>query len=310
VPTAADSGLKADAESRFLLLDARVPSGHQETRTESPLCAVYPQASVVRFTRRVRTASVRTKLQMNADRRAAEGRRALGAEIRHLREDAGLSKAVVARTAGIDPTHLRLVEDGRRDASGTVLSRIAAALGADVSTRLFPTSGPSIRDRFQARIVEVFLRGLPPRWTRSVEVAVHRPVRGVIDAVIADPAAGWVVTLEAQSELRRLEQQIRWALAKSEALPSSALWPSLAPDPREPPRISQILLLRSTTATRELARTFGATLAAAYPAEPAELQRALADAEMPWPGSGIIWVRLDGLRATILPGWPRGVTAR
>jgi transcriptional regulator with XRE-family HTH domain len=258
----------------------------------------------------MRPTGARTKLQVQADRRAEEGVRALGAEIRRFREDAGLPKAAIARIAGIHPTHLRLIEEGQRDASASVLGRIAAALGSDYSRRLFPSSGPPIRDRFQARMVEAFLRELPPGWTRSVEVAVHRPVRGVIDAVLGHPAGRDVVAVECQSELRRLEQQIRWALAKSEALPSSAVWPFFAPDLAEPPAISSILLLRSTRATRELARTFRETLAVAYPAGPADLLRALADANVPWPGSGIIWVRLDGTRATILPGWPRGVAPR
>ena len=46
--------------------------------------------------------------------------------IRRFREDAGLSKAAVARAAGIDPTHLRLIEDGKRDASSLVIARIGA----------------------------------------------------------------------------------------------------------------------------------------------------------------------------------------
>jgi transcriptional regulator with XRE-family HTH domain len=258
----------------------------------------------------MRIGVARTKLQINADRRAAEGRRVLGNEMRRLREDAGLSKAAVAAVAGIDATHLYLIEEGRREASAATVARVAAALGAEASTRLFPTSGPPIRDRFQARMVEAFLREIPPRWSRSVEVAVHRPVRGVIDAVLGDPAGRQVVAIECQSELRRLEQQLRWALAKSEALPSASIWPFLAPDPADPPAISSILLLRSTTATRDLARTFRATLAAAYPVEPADLLHALADPNVAWPGSGIIWVRLDGTKATILPGWPRGVLPR
>lgn len=255
----------------------------------------------------MRTASLRTKLQLQADRTAAERLRAVGGEIRRLREDAGLSKAAVAAVAGIDPSHLRLIEAGKRDPRTIVMTRIAMALGADVSTRLFPNGGPAIRDRFQARMVEAFLRTLPPRWSRSVEVAVRRPVGGVIDIVIGDPEACRVVSIEAQSELRRLEQQIRWAQSKSDALPSSNMWPFLEASFEKPPSVSRILLLRSTTATRELARTFASTLASAYPADPIELQRALADPAAPWPGSGVIWVRVEGNEATILRGWPRGV---
>jgi transcriptional regulator with XRE-family HTH domain len=234
----------------------------------------------------MQSASSRTKLQINADRRAAESLRARGIEFRRYREDAGLSKAAVARAAGIDPTHLRLIEDGERDASSIVLARVAAALGAEVSTKLFPSGRPPIRDRFQAPMLEAFLHELPARWATSVEVAVHRPVRGFIDAVVGDPEAARVVTIEAHSEIRRLEQQIRWAIAKSDALPSSPVWPLFAHDMAAPPAISRILLLRSTVATREVANAFADTLAAAYPADPADLRRAIHDPDVPW-----AWVR-------------------
>ena len=244
----------------------------------------------------------RTKLQLQADRRAGASLRQLGAEIRRLREDSGLSLSAVGRAAGIHRSHLQLIEDGERDASSQVLARVAAVLGADVSTRLFPHSGPRIRDRFQAPMLEAFLRLLGRHWKQAIEVPVHRPVRGIVDSVILDPAARRMVAIEAQSELRRLEQQVRWARSKADALPSSTLW-----DSGDPPAISQILLLRSTAATRELARTFAATLAAAYPADPTDLLRALADPSAPWPGSGIIWVSLHGSDATVLPGRPRRV---
>jgi transcriptional regulator with XRE-family HTH domain len=179
---------------------------------------------------------MRTKLQLLADRGAEARCRTIAEELRRLREDAGLSKAAVARVAGIHPSHLGLVESGRREPSASVLGRIAAALGADVSTRIFQSVGPPIRDRFQSRMIEAFLRMLPSHWARFVEVPVHRPVRGVLDAVVGDRVARRVVSIEGQSELRRLEQQFRWASAKSDALPSSAVWPFLAPDPADPRR--------------------------------------------------------------------------
>jgi transcriptional regulator with XRE-family HTH domain len=253
----------------------------------------------------MRSAGPRTALQSQADRRAEEGVRRLGTEMRHLREDAGLSKTVVAGLAGIDPTHLALIEAGRRDASAVVRERIAAALGTESSTRLFPAGGPRVRDRFQVRILEAFLRDLPGHWRPFVEVAVNRPARGVIDAVLADQTARRLVTVEAHSELRRVEQQVRWAFSKSESLQSATGWPFMPDGPE--PSVWSILLLRSTRATRELARAFEATLAAAYPAPPAAVRRALADPAASWPGSGIVWVGLDGIRATLLPGWPRGV---
>jgi transcriptional regulator with XRE-family HTH domain len=248
---------------------------------------------------------VRTKLQVAADRAADAAVRAAGEDLRHLRDDAGLTKTAVANVAGIDPTHLAYVERGERVPSLAVLSRLAAALGANVGLRIFPSTGPPIRDRFQVRMIEAFLRLLPPEWDRHVEVAVHRPVRGVIDAVIARLASGRVVSIEAHSEIRRLEQQLRWAADKSDALPSSALWPALASGDR-PVATSRILLLRSTVTTRSLARSHAAIFAAAYPANPADLLDALLDPARPWPGDGILWGRVEGTAASIIRGVPRG----
>ena len=66
---------------------------------------------------------------------------------------------------------------------------IAAALGCDLSVRMFPGTGPRIRDRIQVAMSEALLASLHPRWRAAPEVPVYRPVRGVIDLVLADPAA-------------------------------------------------------------------------------------------------------------------------
>jgi transcriptional regulator with XRE-family HTH domain len=222
-----------------------------------------------------------------------------------LREDAGLARSVVARVAGIDPTHLGYLERGDRHPTLAVLTRVAAALGADVSLKVYPNSGSPLRDRFQARMIDAFLTLLPADWVRHLEVPVYRPVRGVIDLVIARPVSGRVVSIEAHSDLRRMEQQLRWAAEKSDALPSAAVWPMLTAGDRRV-ATSRILLLRSTPRTRILAREFAATLAAAYPADPADVLDALRDPSRSWPGNGIVWVRVDGPRASILRGTPRG----
>ena len=197
---------------------------------------------------------MRTRLQAAVDRTSDAIRRSVGEQFQHLREDAGLSKADVARAAGIDPTHLGYIEAGQRAASIAVLSRVSRALGADLSLRVYPNTGPLLRDRHQARMIEAFLSVLPEAWERHLEVPVYRPVRGVIDAVIAHPPTGRVVSVEARSELRRLEQQLRWAAEKTDALPSAAIWPAIVSGERQM-AMSRILLLRSTHASRALVRT-------------------------------------------------------
>ena len=54
----------------------------------------------------------RTKAQLVADRRSRELRRALGIDLRHAREDQGISLRRVAHAAGIDPGHLTRIEAG------------------------------------------------------------------------------------------------------------------------------------------------------------------------------------------------------
>lgn len=249
----------------------------------------------------------RTSLRTTIGRKADELHRRVGGEIRRLRLDAGISQARLAAAAQIDQGHLSRIEAGRREPSIAVLVAIGEVLGADVQLRLFPTTGPRIHDRIQAPMIDRLFLELHERWGRLAEVAVRRPARGYIDAVLYSTAEHVVVATEAQSDIRRLEQQLRWAQDKADSLPSSAAWPILAPDNGAPPRISRLLLIRSTQATRELARAFEATLASAYPARAAEIHRALTTAAGPWPGAGILWVNVEGGRATLLDRPPRGV---
>jgi hypothetical protein len=67
-----------------------------------------------------------------------------------------------------------------------------------------------------------------------------------------------------------------------------------------------LLVLRSTSELRALASTFEATLHAAYPSRTGDVVDALTGTS-PWPGPGIVWIRLDGSKAELLPGPPRGV---
>jgi hypothetical protein len=150
-------------------------------------------------------------------------------------------------------------------------------------------------------MIEALLRVLDPAWRAHPEVAVTRPARGFIDAVLVRQPD--VIATEAQSDLRRLEAQLRWHEEKATGLPSSLLWRYL----EDGARISRLLLLRSTRTTRELARRFEHTLAAAFPARPADALDALTSPSRPWPGPSILWVRVEGRATEILAGPPRGV---
>jgi transcriptional regulator with XRE-family HTH domain len=224
-------------------------------------------------------------------------RRAIGSEIRRAREDAGFAQARLAAEAGISQGHLSEVEAGVVEASVEVLAAIARVLGGRLRVRIEPGSGPLIRDHIQAAMLQALLPLVHVRWARFVEVPVHRPVRGMIDLVLADQATNLLLASEFHSQIRRLEEQLRWAMEKAEALRNV---PDLAPrGAGDPPTISRLLVLRSTVATRALARTFGQVLRTAYPADPRDTVAALTGTA-PWLGAGILWMDVEGGRARVI----------
>jgi transcriptional regulator with XRE-family HTH domain len=205
-------------------------------------------------------------------------------DIARLRADAGLSRSRLARCSGVDTSYVARIEGANATPSLETYARIAAALGADLVVRLYPNTGPVIRDRHQAGILEALLATLHPRWAAYPEVAVRRPSRGWIDVGLHDARGGTLVAVEIQSEIGRLEQLIRWAGEKAASLPSWERWASLGNEPR----ISQLLVVRETRATRSVARGFARTLRAAYPAHPDDALAALCGTG-PWPGPAILW---------------------
>jgi transcriptional regulator with XRE-family HTH domain len=222
-----------------------------------------------------------------------------------MRLEAGLTLTALGGVVGVHRTHLARIESGVARPSLEVLMAIGVALGADLSLRYFEGAGPRLHDRFQARMVEALVSLLDRRWTTTFEVPVSKPSRGVIDLVLSDRSSPIVVAAEAQSELRRLEQQIRWGNEKADGLRQRLV----DEDPAaQGIVVSKLLVLRSTTTTRELARRFEGTLAASFPAATADVIRGLTTPSAPWPGAGIVWIRIDGVHVTVLEHPPRGVS--
>jgi transcriptional regulator with XRE-family HTH domain len=178
-------------------------------------------------------------------RRAADRvHRTLAEDLRRLCADAGVTQAALARAAAMDSGSLARILAGTVRPSVDTYARLATALGADLSSRLYPNTGPAIRDRHQAPMLEALLTVLHPRWSPFTEVAVWRPSRAWIDAALHDPRAGILLASELQSELRRLEQLVRWSAEKAASLPSWEGWVHLGGEPR----IERLLVVRRTRA--------------------------------------------------------------
>lgn len=252
--------------------------------------------------------SQRRSLRTKVGRRAQDLRGAVGRQLLRLREDAGVSQRRLASASGVQQSFISDIERGRAEPSIAVLIALGDALGADLTIRFYPGAGPRIRDRLQAPIVEALLARAHPAWHRLVEVPVWRPVRGVIDVVLARPGEV-VVVGEIHSEVHRLEQQLRWAAEKAEAVRSSDAWAMLTGGQPTTP-VSRLLVLRSTQATRDVARAFSETLRAAYPASVADALAAFESPTRPWPGATLLWADVDARGARILGQPPRGIDLR
>ena len=219
-------------------------------------------------------------------------------DVESLRLDAGISVPELARASGVDTAYLYRILAGTGMPSDRTRARLAAALGADLSVRLYPNTGPLVRDHLQASVVELLLKELHPRYRPFTEVRVSAPSRGWIDVVLHDPLPPLAVAAEIQSELRRLEQLIRWSAEKAASLPSWSGWRSLG----TPPAVSRLLIVRRTRANRAVADDFARQLRVAYPAHPDDALAALTTATMPWPGPALIWAEATAGRARFLPG--------
>ena len=237
---------------------------------------------------------------MASPRAAAEARRVvqrlhrvLGEDVRRLREDAAVSQAPLSRASGLDATYLARVEEGVENPTLLTYARLSTALGADLNAHLYPNTGPQIRDRHQARVVEWLLGEVHPRWSRFPEVAVRRPSRGWIDLVLHDAGAGCLVSTEIESSLGRLEQTMRWSHEKAASLPSWERYADLGPVSTT----SSLLIVRATRTTRQIGREVARQLEAAYPAHPDDAIAALTGTRR-WPGHALVWVdiRADDIR--------------
>jgi transcriptional regulator with XRE-family HTH domain len=233
-------------------------------------------------------------------------RRAIGEELRRARQDANVSLRALGRASSLDPSHLARAEAGRHALSHDALVAAGTALGRDVSIRLFESAAvPHVRDRLQVQMIEALLAALHPRWDARLEVAVYRPVRGVIDLVLHDRDTLDLVAGEAHSLLHTVEGQLRWAGQKADALASAAGWPWA--DASEPPRIGRLLLLRSCSAMHDLVRTAPRTFTAAYPGDTELAVATLMGPAGRWPGAAVAWVTVDGKDTRLLTGPPRAL---
>ena len=97
------------------------------------------------------------RLQAAADRRSATARNDLAEQLRRLCDDAGVTQQELAATAGVARSYVGRILAGTARPTPETYGRLGAALGADFAARYYPNTGPAIRDRHQARMLELLL---------------------------------------------------------------------------------------------------------------------------------------------------------
>jgi transcriptional regulator with XRE-family HTH domain len=239
----------------------------------------------------------RTNVDASVDERVRFLRAKLAEQLERLMSDAGVSQRTLAAASGVPRSFLARILAGEATPAPRTYARLGAVLGADFSMRYFPNTGPTIHDRHQAPMLEHLLDIRHPRWDAFTEVAVRRPSRGWIDLALHEPRERVLLASELQSELRRLEQLIRWHAAKADSLTSWSGFAHLGDDPR----IGRLLIVRRTRATRGIASEYGRQLRVAYPAHPDDAVAALTGTT-PWPGDALVWMVLDAGRTRLATG--------
>lgn len=202
-----------------------------------------------------------------------------GEEFRELRLRLGVSQAAVARAIGVSRSVVCRMEQGDPDVSARIRARASCALGATLRLSVYADGTPLIHDAAHARIVEAVLAICDPRSRASVESPVPGPGRRSTD--IRLDRIGAIVLMEVETRVRALEAIIRECMEKRMAV-AAAVEPGS--------RIHVVLVLPPTRHHRSLVAAHPGIVRTAFPASHEALRGALADAALPWPGDGILWV--------------------
>jgi transcriptional regulator with XRE-family HTH domain len=110
-------------------------------------------------------------------------RNAMGARIRELRQERGLSLQEVAAKVGIASSHLSRIERGGTAPSFTVASRIAVTLGMSANDLAsIQREQTSVNDQLAVSLMD---RGMDPVMAHEVTTRISTPARRALLEVIA-----------------------------------------------------------------------------------------------------------------------------
>jgi transcriptional regulator with XRE-family HTH domain len=194
----------------------------------------------------------------------------LGRELREARESSGLSLRDLGQAVSISHSQASRIERGLvHDPSLRALTRMAAAVGLEMSIRLYPVGDP-LRDVAHSRLLDRFRSELHPSLTIHHEVPFGRDhdLRAW-DAVVS--GAGWRVAVEAETRLADVQALVRRISLKK----------------RDGGIATVILVIADTRGNRAAKVAARGSLAAEFPISGRAVLAALRAGESP-SGSGVI----------------------
>jgi transcriptional regulator with XRE-family HTH domain len=162
------------------------------------------------------TPSFRQRVLDIGHERARFLRTRYGEELRLARVGAGLTQSGLGRSAGVSQAFVSAVELGARTATLDIACRLAAGAGCELSLRLFPGRGVSLRDSGQLAMAEALVAVADPSWHAQLEVPVSSTDRRAADLVLEGPLE--VLHIEIERRLVDFQAQLRSATLKRDAL--------------------------------------------------------------------------------------------
>lgn len=196
-------------------------------------------------------------------------------EIATARAAQGMTIAQVAKRANVAPSTVDRILKGEAGVHVDTLCAVAAAVGLDVTIKLYPIRAPSLRDSGQLRIAELLRGETHPGWRAALELTLT-------DGRAADVVffgADEIIDTEIERNLVDFQAQYRAAVLKRDALQARYDRP-----------VRLVLCIEDTRRNREVLAPHTSLIRSALPATATEVWRALRTGR-PLGQDGLLWIR-------------------
>jgi transcriptional regulator with XRE-family HTH domain len=203
--------------------------------------------------------------------------RRIADELRVARARLALSRAQVARRAGLARSTIDRIEEAEVGVSVATAAAALAAVDLDLVLQAYPTRGSAVRDVRHALLIDHLRLIATPHWRPRVEVAAGDHGQSA-DLVLYGERE--VQHLEVERRVVDIQAQLRSAMRKREVL--------AAANPDRAVRL--VLVVEDTKRNRAALRLHLPLLTSQLPRTPREVLRSLRTG-VPLGADGLLWLR-------------------